>query len=152
MYRRYSDPENIIHKKLGETIKAYDNWEECETLEKLESIRYNQNAIHMESLSIRERILGFYYIYNFGNRIINNCRKYFDSFFLFVILGQHNPLVPHHIIFRGAVFADNARFDKCIDLWLHALYLKQLNNMSVVKDFLRFAQVFKYLWSYYKNV
>nr|XP_034191948.1 protein fem-1 homolog B [Osmia lignaria] len=113
MKLRYSDPENIIHKKLGETIKAYDNWKECETPEKLESIRYNQNAIHMESLSIRERILG-----------------------------QHNPEVPHHIIFRGAVFADNARFDKCIDLWLHALYLKQLNNISVVKDFLRFAQVF----------
>lgn len=58
------------------------------------------------------------------------------------ILGRHNPEVPHPVIFRGAVFADNARFDRCIELWLHALELRQLNNVSVVKDLLRFAQVF----------
>lgn len=57
------------------------------------------------------------------------------------ILGQHNPEVPHSVIFRGAVFADNVRFDRCIQLWLHALYLCQLNKVSVVKDLLRFAQV-----------
>ncbi|XP_076177028.1 protein fem-1 homolog B isoform X2 [Ptiloglossa arizonensis] len=113
MELRFRDPENIIHKKLGESVKAYDNWKECESLEKLKSIKYNQNAIHMESLAIRERILG-----------------------------QHNPEVPYHIVFRGAVFADYARFDRCIDLWLHALNLKQLNDVSVVKDLLRFAQVF----------
>ncbi|CAL7950832.1 unnamed protein product [Xylocopa violacea] len=113
MEQRFSDPENIIYKRLGKPIKAYDNWKECETLERLESIKNNQNAIHMESLAIRERILG-----------------------------QHNPEVPHHIIFRGAVFADSARFDRCIDLWLHALHLKQLNNIPVTKDLLRFAQVF----------
>lgn len=67
----------------------------------------------MESLSIRERVLG-----------------------------KHNPEVPHPVIFRGAVFADNARFDRCIELWLHALNLRQLNRVSVVKDLLRFAQVF----------
>ncbi|XP_017759150.1 PREDICTED: protein fem-1 homolog B [Eufriesea mexicana] len=113
MKDRFRDPENIIYKKLGKSIKAYDNWQECQTLEALKNIRNNQNAIHMESLAIRERILG-----------------------------QHNPKVPHHIIFRGAVLADSARFDRCIDLWLHALYLKQLNNIPVVKDLLRFAQVF----------
>lgn len=57
------------------------------------------------------------------------------------ILGRHNPEVPHSVIFRGAVFADHARFDRCIQLWLHALYLCQLNKVSVVKDLLRFAQV-----------
>ncbi|XP_003697660.1 protein fem-1 homolog B [Apis florea] len=113
MKYRFKDRRNIIYKKLGEGIKAYDNWKECETPEKLRSIRNNQYYMHMESLTIRERILG-----------------------------QHNPKLPQHIVFRGAVFADSARFDKCIDLWLHALYLKQLNNMSVIKDLLRFAQVF----------
>lgn len=43
---------------------------------------------------------------------------------------------------RGAVYADNARFDRCLDLWLHALRLRQKNYISVVKDLLRFAQVF----------
>lgn len=41
-------------------MKAYDNWKECETLERLENIENNPNAIHMESLAIRERILGGY--------------------------------------------------------------------------------------------
>ncbi|XP_024939471.1 protein fem-1 homolog B isoform X2 [Cephus cinctus] len=113
MELRFSDPNNIIPKKVDEPISAYENWRECETLERLESIKNNHNAIHMESLAIRERILG-----------------------------THNPEVPHPIIFRGAVYADNARFDRCIDLWLHALKLRQLNNISVVKDLLRFAQVF----------
>ncbi|KAG8039160.1 hypothetical protein G9C98_003467 [Cotesia typhae] len=84
-----------------------------ETLQRLESIKNDANAIHMESLAIRERILG-----------------------------THNPEVPQPIIYRGAVLADNARFDRCIDLWLHALHLRQQNNTSVVKDLLRFAQVF----------
>ncbi|XP_046629470.1 protein fem-1 homolog B isoform X1 [Neodiprion virginianus] len=113
MKLRYSDPENIMHKPVCAPISAYENWSESVTLEQLLNIENNHNAIHMESLAIRERILG-----------------------------THNPEVPHPIIFRGAVFADNARFDRCIDLWLHALKLRQLNNISVVRDLLRFAQVF----------
>ncbi|EFN87550.1 protein fem-1 homolog B [Harpegnathos saltator] len=113
MELRYSDTNNIVYKKLGLTVKAYENWKECETLEQLENIKNNANAIHMESLAIRERILGL-----------------------------HNPELTHPIVFRGAIFADNARFDRCIDLWLHALKLRQLNNITVVTDLLRFAQVF----------
>ncbi|XP_014616082.1 PREDICTED: protein fem-1 homolog B-like [Polistes canadensis] len=113
MELRYSDPNDIVHKELGETVKAYEHWRECDTLEKLENIKNNPNSLHMESLAIRERILG-----------------------------PDNPELPHPIIFRGAVFADNARFDRCIDLWLHALKLRQLHNISAVKDLLRFAQVF----------
>ncbi|XP_047115103.1 protein fem-1 homolog B [Schistocerca piceifrons] len=113
MEMRYSDPNDVVQKKLCKPVPAYENWVECQTLEELEAIQNNQNALHMESLAIRERILG-----------------------------THNPEVPHPVIFRGAVFADNARFDRCIELWLHALHLRQLNKVSVVKDLLRFAQVF----------
>nr|CAD7605108.1 unnamed protein product [Timema genevievae] len=113
MTMRYSDPHNIVKKKLDTPISAYENWVECQTLDELEKIQRIQNALHMESLSVRQRILG-----------------------------THNPEVPHPVIFRGAVFADNARFDRCIELWLHALHLRQLNKVSVVKDLLRFAQVF----------
>ena len=45
------------------------------------------------------------------------------------------------MIYRGAVFADSARFDRCLQLWLHALKLKQANKVSLSKDLLRFAQV-----------
>lgn len=58
------------------------------------------------------------------------------------ILGSTNSEVPHPVVFRGAVFADNARFDRCIELWLHALQLRLKNGSAVVKDLLRFAQVF----------
>lgn len=49
--------------------------------------------------------------------------------------------VPPAVIFRGAVFADNARFDRCLQLWMHAMRLKLDTNTCVVKDLLRFAQV-----------
>ena len=51
-------------------------------------------------------------------------------------------LVAHPIIFRGAVCADNGRFDRCEQLWLHALNLRQGNQISVQRDLLRFAQLF----------
>ncbi|MCL4141303.1 UNVERIFIED_CONTAM: hypothetical protein GTU68_045574 [Idotea baltica] len=113
MQERFSDPSNIIYKPETRPIPAYDNRLECERVEELQTIQNNSAELHMESLVIRERILG-----------------------------PHNPEVPHPVIFRGAVFADNARFDKCLNLWLHALRLKQSNKVSVVKDLLRFAQVF----------
>ncbi|KAL0278710.1 UNVERIFIED_CONTAM: hypothetical protein PYX00_000453 [Menopon gallinae] len=113
MKLRYRDPDNVIRKPMSTPVPAYENCIECQTLQDLEAIRLNQNALHMESLAIRERILG-----------------------------RHNPEVPQPVIFRGAVFADIARFDRCIELWLHALNLRQLNHASVVNDLLRFAQIF----------
>jgi len=82
-------------------------------VEELERILTDSNAIHMEGLAIRERILG-----------------------------SDNPEVPHPVIYRGAVFADSARFDRCGQLWLHALQLRQGCQLPVTKDLLRFAQVF----------
>lgn len=38
-------------------VPAYDNWIECQTIPDLQAIRYNNNSIHMEALTIRERIL-----------------------------------------------------------------------------------------------
>ncbi|XP_023012558.1 protein fem-1 homolog B isoform X2 [Leptinotarsa decemlineata] len=113
MELRFSDPDNPIKKKLITPIPAYENWVECQNVAELEALLGNNNSLHMEALTIRERILG-----------------------------TQNPEVPHPIIYRGAVFADNARFDRCLELWLHALKLRQRNYVSVVKDLLRFAQVF----------
>lgn len=76
---RYNDINNIVYKKLGSTVKAYENWEECKTLERLESIKNNPNAIHMESLAIRERILGGYTFYTFIGIIYYLCILIFSS-------------------------------------------------------------------------
>ena len=51
--------------------------------------------LHMEGLAIRERILR-----------------------------QDNPEVLHPIVYRGAVFADQANFSRSVRLWMHALRLK----------------------------
>ena len=58
------------------------------------------------------------------------------------ILGKSNPELPIPIIFRGAVYADLAQFERCIALWLHALQLRKESKTSVAKDLLRFTQVF----------
>ena len=93
---------------------AYDNHMECANVGELVARANLPHKLHMEGLAIRERILGI-----------------------------NNPELPHPIIYRGAVFADATDFDKCVALWLHALKLKQnLDNVCVVKDVLRFAQVF----------
>lgn len=113
MRERYRDPENLIPKQPLPPVEAYGSRGECQTLRELEAIRVDRDALHMEGLMIRERILG-----------------------------SNNIDVSHPIIYRGAVYADNMEFEQCIKLWLHALHLRQKNNRSTHKDLLRFAQVF----------
>uniref|UniRef100_A0A6A7G3H6 Protein fem-1 homolog B n=3 Tax=Hirondellea gigas TaxID=1518452 RepID=A0A6A7G3H6_9CRUS len=110
---RHADPSNVIEKQLSAPLAPYGYHRECQTIEELVAINNVPTSLHMEALSIRERILG-----------------------------PNNPEVPAAVIFRGAVFADNARFDRCLQLWMHAMRLKLDTNMCVVKDLLRFAQVF----------
>lgn len=99
---RYEDTDNVIRRPTVQQIPAYENWIECQTVQDLIAIQFNHNSLHMESLSIRERILTV------------KC-----------------PEVAHPVVFRGAVCADNGRFDRCELLWLHALELRQNNNVSL---------------------
>lgn len=98
---RYEDPLNIISKPHMNPVPAYENWIESQNIQDLQAIRFNHSSIHMESLTIRERIL------------TTKC-----------------PDVAHPVVFRGAVCADNGRFDRCEALWLHALELRQNINVS----------------------
>lgn len=104
MELRYEEEDNIIPKPATEPVPAYEDWVECQTIQDLQAIRFNHNSIHMESLTIRERIL------------TTKC-----------------PDVAHPVVFRGAVCADNGRFDRCESLWLHALELRQNNNVSRIE-------------------
>ncbi|XP_051978498.1 protein fem-1 homolog B-like [Xyrauchen texanus] len=113
MLERYRDPESVIVKEMPAPVEAYGGRAECRTLRELEAIRHDRDALHMEGLMIRERILG-----------------------------ADNIDVSHPIIYRGAVYADNMEFEHCIKLWLHALHLRQQGNRNTHKDLLRFAQVF----------
>ena len=60
MEERLSDPGCIVEKPFIEPIAAYDFHQESRTLEELEQIQFDTDALHMESLVIRERILGPY--------------------------------------------------------------------------------------------
>ncbi|XP_078539188.1 protein fem-1 homolog B [Lissotriton helveticus] len=113
MLERYRDPSNLIQKEVLPPIEAYGKRTECRTPEELDGIRHDTDALHMEGLLVRERILG-----------------------------SDNIDVSHPIIYRGAVYADNMEFEHCIKLWLHALHLRQKGNRNTHKDLLRFAQVF----------
>ncbi|KAM3960358.1 protein fem-1 homolog B [Aphomia sociella] len=113
MAMRYDTRYGLMLKKPADPIPAYDNWKESTTLEEVERLHGQAHALHMEGLAVRERVLG-----------------------------RGSPDLPHPVVFRGAVFADEARFDRCLALWRHALLLRQHNEVSVVKDLLRFAQVF----------
>ncbi|KOB72942.1 Feminization 1-like protein [Operophtera brumata] len=50
------------------------------------------------------------------------------------VLGASCPDLPHPIVFRGAVFADEARFDRCLALWRRALQLRHQNSVCYVLE------------------
>nr|XP_039268611.1 protein fem-1 homolog B-like [Styela clava] len=102
-----------IPKEILPPVPAYLNRKECQTKEELQEIANDLDALHIESLIVRERILGI-----------------------------DNPEVPHPIIYRGAVYADRLQFARSISLWQRALDLKQKNKKEAHADLLRFAEIF----------
>ena len=93
-------------------IDAYGPNCECQTLEQLRSIRNDHYQLQMECLKIRERLLG-----------------------------PGNPDLPPHVLYRGAVFADNGDFSSCLRLWRHVLRLREGNPVPSA-EILRFIRVF----------
>ena len=92
MEERYRDKDSIIEKTIRHPIAAYDNWIECRTVSELEAIKSDPNAILLECLTIQERLL----------------------------MNTH-PIVSCFIIYSGAIFANQKKYDRCIKLWKHAL-------------------------------
>ena len=58
MVERFADPFHPLFKQEMEPVEAYQYRKESQTLEELAQIEGDENAIIMESLVIRERILG----------------------------------------------------------------------------------------------
>lgn len=113
MELRYNDTDRVIRKQVLSPIPAYDDWFETVSIAELQAIRLNHHSIHMEALTIRERILG-----------------------------KSNPELPQPIVYRGAVMADQGRFNHTFKLWDYSMELRIFNNVSVERDLLRFAQLF----------
>lgn len=133
MQERFEDASHPLLKQVMEPIEAYQSRKESETLEELASIEGDTDAIIMEGLIIRERILTpdkqtlivepFSMVIRFFH-----CRAWTWQ------LGLNNWQLEgvdglHH-------------FDLCIGLCLHAMEIKQHSNQPIEDDLQFLMNVF----------
>lgn len=109
-----------IAKPQREPVPAYDYSLEVNDPNALDELVMDPDEMRMQSLLIRERILG-----------------------------PVHPDTSYYIRFRGAVYADSGRFDRCIELWTYALSMQQkildpLNPMTQ-SSLLSFAELFSFM-------
>lgn len=109
MKMRFSDPNNIILKvcPTSKPNPAYMGMVEAKNSVELEEAAINPDAVYMQALLIRERILG----------------------------PDHKDTV-FGLMYRGAVYADTHRYQRCVDLWKYAFKLRHdkqepLNNECI---------------------
>lgn len=110
----------LIPKPTREPVAAYDYSLEVNDLSALDELVMDPDEMRMQALLIRERILG-----------------------------PVHPDTSYYIRFRGAVYADSGRFDRCIELWTYALSMQQrilepLNPMTQ-SSLLSFAELFSFM-------
>lgn len=101
-------------------MPAYDYSVEVNDPNALDELVMDPDEMRMQALLIRERILG-----------------------------PVHPDTSYYIRFRGAVYADSGRFDRCIELWTYALSMQQrilepLNPMTQ-SSLLSFAELFSFM-------
>ncbi|XP_065200687.1 protein fem-1 homolog CG6966 isoform X2 [Planococcus citri] len=97
MVMRYDPTHSLIPKPVQTTpVEAYEYAKEVQTLEELQELVSDPDAMRVQALLIRERVLG-----------------------------PAHPDTSYYIRFRGAVYADAGRFSRCISLWNYALDMQQ---------------------------
>ncbi|CAD6241132.1 GSCOCG00009156001-RA-CDS [Cotesia congregata] len=84
---------------------CFRNIIEFSTLDELNTIAYDLDAIRIQSLLICERILG-----------------------------EHHKDTLYRLMFRGAAYADALRYQYCIDLWRRALEIRVKNDSILYTD------------------
>ena len=110
---RFQEPSHPLIKQTMKPVEAYQNRQESETLEELAWIEGDFDALLMEGLVIRERILG-----KDNVELLDPIR-----------------LVPQH--HRG-----RQNFDICLGLHKHALEINKLCSQSVALDLNNLTQTF----------
>ena len=104
MEERFTDPLNPILKQQMEPIEAYQNRKESQTLEELALVEGDKKAMIMESLIVKERILG-----RNNEKLLKSIRCAANYF------GCH-------------------QFSLCIGLYRHAMKIAQCCNQSASRD------------------
>ncbi|XP_050668015.1 protein fem-1 homolog CG6966 isoform X2 [Leptidea sinapis] len=112
--------EPIPKPKDMPRIEAYDFAVEPSNLQQLEELLADPDAMRMQALVIRERILG-----------------------------PAHPDTSYYVRYRGAVYADAGRFPRCRQLWHHALDMQRavLPPLSPLtqSSLYSFAELFSYM-------
>ena len=103
MEMRYEDPAHPLLKKKMEPVEAYQNRKESQTLEELALLEGDDNAIGMEGLIIRERILG-----------------------------PDNLVTLPGILYRAFVLRETEKYDLCTGLLLRGLEKTMNINVAAI--------------------
>nr|CAI5834943.1 unnamed protein product [Callosobruchus analis] len=120
MHERYDGDGPPIRKQLAQSVAAYDFAREITEPDQLEDLMADPDQMRMQALVIRERILG-----------------------------PAHPDTSYYIRYRGAVYADAGKFNRCIELWNYALDMQQsvldrLNPMTQSSLF-SFTELFSFM-------
>ena len=120
MFDRYYGRGPPIFKKRTEKVAAYDYAVEITDIEGLDDLMADPDEMRMQALVMRERILG-----------------------------PAHPDTSYYIRYRGAVYADAGKFNRCIELWNYALDMQQsmlerLNPMTQSSLF-SFTELFSFM-------
>ncbi|XP_035221658.1 protein fem-1 homolog A-like [Stegodyphus dumicola] len=123
MKLRYEDPDcPLVKPEIASPMTAYIGSSEFRTFAQLEELVDDPDEMRMQALLVRERILG-----------------------------PRHPDTTYYVRYRGAAYADNGNFDRCIQLWMYALRIQQeeLEPLSPMtqSSFLSFVELFSYMMS-----
>ncbi|XP_044259128.1 protein fem-1 homolog CG6966 isoform X1 [Tribolium madens] len=118
-YRYHSDGPPILKPRI-QKVPAYDYVVEISDLDALDDLMADPDEMRMQALVMRERILG-----------------------------PAHPDTSYYIRYRGAVYADAGKFNRCIELWNYALDMQQsmlerLNPMTQSSLF-SFTELFSFI-------
>lgn len=120
MEDRYGQEPKIPKVMQVPSHAAYDYVQEVNDFNALDELVMDPDEMRMQALVIRERILG-----------------------------PAHPDTSYYIRYRGAVYADAGRFDRCIELWTYALTMQQniLEPLSPMtqSSLLSFAELFSFM-------
>uniref|UniRef100_A0A1B0CG59 Putative ankyrin repeat protein n=1 Tax=Lutzomyia longipalpis TaxID=7200 RepID=A0A1B0CG59_LUTLO len=120
MEERYDQEPKLPKPCDIKPVAAYDYVQEVADVATLEELVMDPDEMRMQALVIRERILG-----------------------------PAHPDTSYYIRYRGAVYADAGRFDRCIELWTYALTMQQsiLQPLSPMtqSSLLSFAELFNFM-------
>ncbi|XP_071449771.1 protein fem-1 homolog CG6966 isoform X1 [Hetaerina americana] len=122
MEERLNGPIPLPKHRHGSPIAAYEHAVEVSTIDGLDELLGDPDEMRMQALLVRERILG-----------------------------PAHPDTSYYIRYRGAVYADAGKFDRCITLWTYALDMQQrmlepLNSMTQSSLF-SFTELFSFMMS-----